>query len=104
MKRYIVDGKVALLYSPGFGAGWSTWCHDEKYREDMVFCPEIAKAVHTGEGDLYEIARRLFPDQYMGGVGDLSIYWLEQGTRFIIREYDGSESVQIISPETGYVA
>jgi len=24
-KKYEKDGKVAVLYSPGFGAGWSTW-------------------------------------------------------------------------------
>ena len=22
------DGKVAILYSPGYGAGWSTWNDD----------------------------------------------------------------------------
>ena len=25
MDKVIRDGKVAVLYSPGFGAGWSTW-------------------------------------------------------------------------------
>jgi len=31
MTKYIRDGKVAVLYSPGFGAGWSTW-NDDEYR------------------------------------------------------------------------
>ena len=25
MTKCIRDGKVAILYSPGYGAGWSTW-------------------------------------------------------------------------------
>lgn len=25
MDKVIKDGKVAVLYSPGFGAGWFTW-------------------------------------------------------------------------------
>ena len=27
-EKYIKDGKVAVAYSPGFGAGWSTWNDD----------------------------------------------------------------------------
>ena len=27
-KRYNEQGQVAVLISPGFGAGWSTWAHD----------------------------------------------------------------------------
>ena len=25
MQKVIRDGKVAVLYSPGYGAGWYTW-------------------------------------------------------------------------------
>ena len=29
MNKVRKGGKVAVLYSPGFGAGWSTWASDE---------------------------------------------------------------------------
>lgn len=30
---------------------------------------------------------------YMGGWDDVSVVWLDQGTRFMIEEYDGRESI-----------
>jgi acetyl-CoA acetyltransferase len=38
MEKVIRDGKVAILYSPGFGAGWSTW---NSYSNEMIFDPDI---------------------------------------------------------------
>ena len=38
MEKVIRDGKVAVLYSPGYGAGWSTWC----YNDDLVKNPFIS--------------------------------------------------------------
>ena len=32
MNKIEKDGNVAVLYSPGYGAGWSTW-NDDKYQE-----------------------------------------------------------------------
>ena len=32
--KVIRDGKVAVLYSPGFGAGWSTW---NSHNPDLLF-------------------------------------------------------------------
>ena len=39
MNKVIRDGKVAVLVSPGFGAGWSTWSYvgEEDYRNFMLF-------------------------------------------------------------------
>ena len=42
MNKLIVDGKVAVLISPGFGAGWYTWNYD--YPE-ILFDPAIVKLV-----------------------------------------------------------
>ena len=33
---------------------------------------------------------------YCGGAGDLQIKWLDEGTAFIINEYDGSESIETL--------
>ena len=32
-------------------------------------------------------------DVYTGGVTDLRVAWIEEGTEFTIEEYDGSESI-----------
>jgi hypothetical protein len=87
------DGKVAVLYSPGYGAGWSTWI-DENLREKAIFCPRLVLAVlgESGE-DRAVVASEEFPDEYHGGLSDLKVAWLDEGTEFKIREYDGYESI-----------
>lgn len=35
-----------------------------------------------------------YPDQYLGGVDDLTVKWIKQGTQFRVTEYDGSESLE----------
>lgn len=86
-------GQVAVTYSPGYGAGWSTW------NTDFVGCefnPIIAQAVLDGKTpqELSEIAEKEYPDAYTGGMRDATVAWLDKGTLFIIDEYDGSESIQ----------
>ncbi|HDR1856458.1 TPA: hypothetical protein QB617_000231 [Pasteurella multocida] len=93
-KVYNEQGEVAVLYSPGYGAGWSTW-NDH----DCLFTPEIVQLV-IDKVPTEEIAIKcikLFGDDfYYGGVMDgLAIAWLKPGTRFRINENDGSESVDI---------
>jgi hypothetical protein len=36
-----------------------------------------------------------YPDVYTGGMQDLIIEWLPEGTLFRIHEYDGSESIEV---------
>jgi hypothetical protein len=94
MEKVIRDGKVAVLYSPGFGAGWSTWNYEFP---ECVFDPDIVEMIEK-EIDAHEIAKfaekKYGDDFYPGGADDLRIMWLSEGTEFIINEYDGSESIQ----------
>jgi len=95
MKKLIRDGLVAVLYSPGFGAGWSTW-DNGNYGAELVFDPVLATYVDEGkmaEAESYVAMR--FPKAYTGGLVDLSIKWIPVGTAFRIHEYDGAESVEI---------
>lgn len=91
--RYVKDGKVAILYSPGYGAGWSTWGRDPQ----MVFCPRLAEALdkEVSLEELEKIAAEEFPNEYYWGLENLRIEWVKPGTRFEISEYDGAESVRI---------
>jgi len=93
--KFIKDNQVAVLYSPGYGAGWSTWCSSGQNGE-MLYCPELVEALLVGAPykELVEIATRLFPEAYLGGLEDLTIEWVTVGQAFKIREYDGSESIE----------
>jgi hypothetical protein len=95
MEKLIRDGQVAVLYSPGFGAGWFTW---NSTFPECIFDPEIVRMLEK-ETDRYEIAQfaesKYGEEFYSGGADDLIIMWLPEGTKFIINEYDGSESIQL---------
>ena len=98
--RLMRDGRVAVLYSPGHGAGWSTWCHSEDgTAEAMMFDPVIADIVDQAAPDwqdrAMEVAMIKYPDQYLRGLEDAQVAWLLLGTQFRITEYDGSESIEI---------
>jgi len=102
MERLIYDGQVAVLYSPGYGAGWSTWCHEDlAVRLAMMFDPQIADIVDRGGPDWQEkaeaIARIKYPEAHTGGVAELQVKWLPVGTQFRVLEYDGFESIEIQS-------
>ena len=103
MKKFIADGKVAVLYSPGYGAGWYTWNSDFP---QCVFQPEIVELILQGKREEAEkMAEELYGSGfYTGGASDLEVKWVEEGTQFEISEYDGNESVAIIGPQTGFIA
>lgn len=89
------DGLIAVLYSPGFGAGWSTWADDEQ-REGLCLDAEIAQAVLDGDRNkAVKIAKAKYGGFYDGGARDLKVAWLLKGVAFQIEEYDGSETIQL---------
>ncbi len=40
-----------------------------------------------------EYVEKTYPDVYTGGVDELSVVWVVEGTQFYIEEYDGRESL-----------
>lgn len=107
VNKLIRDGKVAVLYSPNYGAGWYTW--NDKYLE-ILFDPEIVNLVlEDGELNYREYRKPKFIKKveelvndkydgciYTGGSRNLDIYWVAQGEQFEVTEYDGYESVNVI--------
>lgn len=93
-RRYDDQGLVAVLISPGFGAGWSTW-GDPEQREGMLFDSRLVDFVlsHGADG-LGDYAESLGYTGYTGGASDVRVEWLEPGVRFYVDEYDGSESLR----------
>lgn len=104
MKKYYKDGKVAVLYSPGYGAGWSTW-NSGTVAHGLLFDSEIVQALLSGDRlGAIAIASVKYPDACLLGGDKLTVGWLPEGTRFEIDEYDGSESIRELSPADGWVA
>ena len=94
-EKVIRDGKVAVCISPGFGAGWSTWA-DKDQQEVALYHPDIVAWIEGGKkGNIDELMQRLTDDVHFdtSGADDLEVEWLPVGTRFIVKEYDGSESI-----------
>lgn len=97
-ERYVRDGLVAVLISPGYGAGWSTGANDE-HREFALYDPglvELALAKATQEKVEEYIKGKLEPQSYFytDGWEDIEVAWLKPGTWFRVHEYDGSESIE----------
>jgi hypothetical protein len=101
------DGKVAVLYSPGFGAGWSTW-NSADMRDVLCMDADIVQAVLNEDRDLAaKVAEAKFPaESYVCVLGarDLKVEWIPKGTAFEIEEYDGNESIHEIGSRSYSVA
>ena len=92
MNKLIKDGMVAVLYSPGFGAGWYSWNYE---CPEILFDPAIVKFVENEKFDeLATYVTLKYPDIYTGGMKDLEVEWMPVGTEFKINEYDGAESIE----------
>jgi len=93
MNKLIVDGKVAVLYSPDFGAGWYSW--NEDYPE-ILFDPAMVKLVEKKQYDeLATYVELKYPGIFTGGLNQLQVEWIEEGKKFRVVEYDGDESIQV---------
>lgn len=92
MDKVIKDGKVAVLVSHGYGAGWYSWSGNE----DCLYDPEIVQLVldKTPWQEIQKVAETKWPDDYWGGAQGLTVVWVPKNTKFRIDEYDGAESIE----------
>lgn len=107
--KVIRDGMVAVLYSPGYGAGWSTWAHNDDIAKFLTFDRRLVAAAERNatSDEVEELLADIFgPDTYVGtsGWSKIKIAWVEKGQRFQIAEYDGSESIRSHNPNDYYTA
>lgn len=95
MNKLIRDGKVAVIISPDFGGGWSTW---NDGIPELLFDPRIVALIERGEAITQERLEEFGYTQYVfiPSRHDFEIVWLPVNTRFMIHEYDGSERVRIL--------
>lgn len=96
MDKVIRDGKVAVLYTQGFGAGWYTW---NDHREELIYLPKVVDMVLNGRNDEIDekwVAENLgeeYADIFCGGACNLAVKWLPIGAKFLITEFDGAEDI-----------
>lgn len=100
IEKYIVDNKVAVLLSPEYGAGWSTW---NKQYPQILFDPKVVAMILAGydkdenlDNEMTNYLKATYPRGYFGGLRDLEVCWVDVGTKFVVDEYDGYESIRRI--------
>ncbi len=91
-----------ILYSPGYGAGWTSW-NERKLWSKMFTWQPLIEAVERGEkiqddhpavlSLVEEIEREFGEDTYVCTLGSDQLQVAEVFKAFYIEEYDGSESI-----------
>jgi hypothetical protein len=94
MEKVVRNGLVAVLVSPGFGAGWSSW---NPLKPELLFDPAVVGMVEDGTNSetIEAYCEAKYPDGYFGGADDLVIEWVPVGTQLRVHEYDGSETLEL---------
>jgi hypothetical protein len=100
INKYERDGEIAVLYSPGFGAGWTSWGFGNNEFRDFLLFDKTLVEMAMSESDTEDVEAYInsqFPEEYlyMGGWRDITVAWVPKGTLFKINEYDGSESIEL---------
>lgn len=91
MEKIIRDGKVGVLISTGWGAGFSSW----GFPLEAVFSPTLIDMVEREDWDsAVEYCETNWKGNYCGGIFDLEVCWVQEGRKFQITEYDGAETIE----------
>lgn len=121
VELYEKNGKVALLVSYGYGAGWSTWgderlAYDKRvvefwlaHKDDEYYMRKVRDYSYTGhEASFANMEATAFfdgigyKDTYLGGFEGIEIEWVEPNDVWRISEYDGSEHIEKLN-DAGFV-
>ena len=101
--KVIRDGKVAVLYSPCFGAGWSTW--NPQFPDllfDSIIVDFVLNRSDNWQQGIEAYCSIAYTGLYDAGIYDLEVTWIPLGSQFLVEEYDGSESV-VLRDETDWI-
>lgn len=103
---YKKNNKIAVLINSDFGAGWSTVnCKEiaiDKRIVEWILNHSYHKVRDNGDWALFGIDEDElekycdeigYVNTYTGDASSLRITWIDKGTTFYIRNYDGVESI-----------
>lgn len=121
--KYVTsNNETFVLYSPGFGGGWSTWNYRFCSKEQLIFDTRIidyitdiktkirldslSRYMIEDDVEIKKLMEIVFGnnDIYLGGFQQLTVALIPIGTMFRINEYDGSESIEIFNKKNYYTA
>jgi len=100
MKMFKKNGKIGVIISPGFGSGFST-TNDRMMAIDF----DLVEAFLKGDMTRFKyIADEKFGNWYDSGDMRFRVEWVPEGSRFMIQEYDGHESIIILDDTNTFIA
>ena len=103
MKKFIRDGKVGVVISLGYGAGWSTCNYN--FKDELCMDCNIVEAVLNDDLEkVKDYVEKTYPDADTDGYNQLSVEWIPEGVTFQINDDCGSETLSIIDPRSCMVA
>jgi len=98
MELYVENGKIGVLISHGYGAGWSTWnqkelAYDKEVIEYWLYLgqSELGLNIHKQSDLMEEFLANKNYENYTGGYTSLELYFVDFGESFYIYEVDGHE-------------
>lgn len=83
-----MEGKIGVIYSPGYGVGWST-----NGNPNSALDQELANAISNNVpmSVIFRIAEINWPQQPVWGLQTAIVRWVDKGTPFKIEVHDGNE-------------
>jgi len=95
VERYVRDGKIGVIISPSYGAGWSSWAEAEHHEFLLMDKTLVQMALDKAPvADVEKYIRDKADGTYTGGWKEITVEWLDPDTAFEIQEYDGFESIR----------
>lgn len=110
VELYEKDGKVGVLISKGYGAGWSTWntpelAYDKRiiefwleHKDSQKFMRDVVDMEPTdAKNKVVEFLSSIGYTVYSTlGFKDLKLEFVPHGAPFRITEYDGFENIEFL--------
>lgn len=95
MKKKLKGGKICVIYSPGYGAGWYSW-HGITA---LLFDPTVVEMIERDAEatEIVEYCTTAYGDECYLAADDLAVAYVDTDDSFYIDEYDGAESVVLKS-------
>lgn len=94
MTKCIRDGKVAVIYSPAYSGGFSTW--NKIYEDEILHNEDLVTMIESKDYDsIKTYLKTISPHFFISPPEHLKIKWIDEGTEFRIYEYHGYETVII---------
>lgn len=103
-ERYInEDGKIGVLVSGDYGAGFSTW--NSEYYEFLCTDKTLVEMCINDkkEDDVGAYLESKGIDCFLDGWSDCRVEFVSKKTSFRIEEHDGYESIYIISEDSSII-